>query len=123
MKIFATFRRPDSYLQYTFIEKDTQLGRFGMNNKIAETDTEEDENLTNSFSLEQSDDSIDYKEIKERVKMESGVVVVLGNEVDGVSDYILKESDLAAEIPMIGQKESLNVSVSAGIFLFSIFDN
>jgi len=74
-------------------------------------------------SLEQSDDSIDYKEIKERVKMESGVVVVLGNEVDGVSDYILKESDLAAEIPMIGQKESLNVSVSAGIFLFSIFDN
>jgi 23S rRNA (guanosine2251-2'-O)-methyltransferase len=46
----------------------------------------------------------------------------LGNEVEGVSKKLLKLSDIIAEIPMRGKKESLNVSVAAGIFLFRIFD-
>ncbi len=68
--------------------------------------------------LEQDRKSIDYKKIKLKEKM----VVVFGNEVDGVSKDILRISDQIAEIPMRGKKESLNVAVSAGIFLFRILD-
>lgn len=46
--------------------------------------------------------------------------LVVGNEVDGVSKDILELSDEIVEIPMRGQKESLNVSVSTGIALFSL---
>lgn len=47
------------------------------------------------------------------------VAYILGNEVDGISGALIKESDTIVEIPMAGQKESLNVSVAAGIVLFS----
>lgn len=66
-------------------------------------------------ALEQTKDSINYK----KVKASSKIVVILGNEVGGVSKSLLKLSDVIAEIPMNGKKESLNVSVTAGIFLFS----
>lgn len=70
------------------------------------------------ISLEQSDNSVDYKAVKIREK----VAVILGNEVDGIQKEILSLSDIIAEIPMNGKKESLNVSVSAGVFLFRLFD-
>ncbi|MCL5992044.1 MAG: RNA methyltransferase [Bacteroidetes bacterium] len=41
--------------------------------------------------------------------------LVLGNELTGLDDKILKECDDAIEIPMYGVKHSLNVSVAAGI--------
>lgn len=44
---------------------------------------------------------------------------VLGNEVDGVKKEILDMSHEILEIPMAGEKESLNVSVTAGIILFN----
>jgi tRNA G18 (ribose-2'-O)-methylase SpoU len=47
-------------------------------------------------------------------------VFIFGNEVDGVPTEILDACDLLIEIPMHGAKESLNVSVSAGIVLFQI---
>lgn len=43
---------------------------------------------------------------------------VLGNEIDGVGKACLQAADRVVEIPMRGQKESLNVSVAAGIVLF-----
>ncbi len=46
------------------------------------------------------------------------IVLVLGNEVRGLSTKVLKETDAILEIPMHGKKESLNVSVTAGIALF-----
>lgn len=46
------------------------------------------------------------------------VAYVLGHEVDGVPDAVIKHCDAAVEIPMHGQKESLNVSVTAGVVLF-----
>lgn len=44
--------------------------------------------------------------------------LIVGNEVDGVSPEALELSDEIVEIPMVGKKESLNVSVSTGIALF-----
>jgi 23S rRNA (guanosine2251-2'-O)-methyltransferase len=70
------------------------------------------------ISIEQSEKSVDYKKVKPKKEC----LVIFGNEVSGVSKSILKKSDIIAEIPMKGKKESLNVSVSAGIVLFRWFD-
>lgn len=48
------------------------------------------------------------------------VALVLGNETEGISEEILKLSDVILEIPMHGTKESLNVSVAAGVALFTL---
>lgn len=47
--------------------------------------------------------------------------IVFGNEVDGVSDDFIKNADLCIEIPQIGTKHSLNVSVCAGIVMWHFF--
>ncbi len=83
------------------------------------------------IALEQSPRSVDYKKVKIGVSKKRGgvstererVAIILGNEVEGVSQKLLKLSDLIAEIPLVGKKESLNVSVSAGIFLYRLLDN
>ena len=43
---------------------------------------------------------------------------IFGNEVKGVSQDVVDESDLCLEIPQFGTKHSLNVSVSVGIVLW-----
>ena len=68
--------------------------------------------------LEQTKQSVDYKTVTPKQK----TAVILGNEVDGVSETLLALTDVAVEIPMMGIKESLNVSVSAGILLYRLFD-
>ena len=47
--------------------------------------------------------------------------VVLGNEVEGVSQEIIHESDYCIEVPQLGTKHSLNVSVCAGIIIWDLF--
>ena len=44
--------------------------------------------------------------------------VIMGSEEYGISDELLRISDNLAKIPMFGEIESLNVSVSAGIILY-----
>ncbi len=46
--------------------------------------------------------------------------LVLGNEVRGLSKPLLAKCNNILEIPMRGKKESLNVSVAAGIALFAL---
>lgn len=48
------------------------------------------------------------------------VTLIVGNEINGVSDDALKESDVVVEIPMYGEKESLNVSNAGSIALHHI---
>ena len=48
------------------------------------------------------------------------LALVLGNEVEGISDEALALCDLALEIPQHGTKHSLNVSVAAGIVLYHL---
>ena len=47
------------------------------------------------------------------------VLFVLGNEVRGMSKGLRDACDVLVEIPMRGRKESLNVSVAAGIIVFA----
>lgn len=46
------------------------------------------------------------------------VAYIFGAEVEGVQPKVLDVADVILELPMAGQKESLNVSVTAGIVLF-----
>lgn len=49
----------------------------------------------------------------------SPTLFIFGNEVRGISSALRKKCDALLEIPMRGKKESLNVSVAAGVILFS----
>lgn len=44
--------------------------------------------------------------------------VVVGNEVTGIAKEIIDQADAAIEIPMFGNKQSLNVAVAFGIVVF-----
>ncbi|MDE5870141.1 MAG: TrmH family RNA methyltransferase [Muribaculaceae bacterium] len=47
-------------------------------------------------------------------------VLVVGNEVEGVDERIVKVADVCVEIPQFGTKHSLNVSCSTAIALWQI---
>lgn len=65
--------------------------------------------------IEQDARAIDYRKPLRGDK----VAFVLGNEVRGLSPALRNLCDELREIPMHGKKESLNVSVAAGIVLFA----
>lgn len=44
--------------------------------------------------------------------------LVFGNEVNGVNQQVIDQSDTVVEIPQFGTKHSLNVSVCAGVVLW-----
>lgn len=52
---------------------------------------------------------------------EAKLVVIFGNEVEGVSQEAVDASDIVLEIPQQGTKHSLNVSVAAGIILYDLW--
>jgi 23S rRNA (guanosine2251-2'-O)-methyltransferase len=70
------------------------------------------------IAIEQSDNSVDYKNVSASEK----IVFILGNEVNGLSQEVLEIVDVVAEIPMVGQKESLNVAVAGGVAMFRILN-
>lgn len=48
------------------------------------------------------------------------VCLVLGNEISGVSKEIIELADTSFEIPMLGMKQSLNVSVAYGVAVYEM---
>lgn len=64
-------------------------------------------------ALEQGQRAVPYREISIRYPF----ALVVGNEVRGLSPAVLEKCDAVSEIPMHGQKESLNVAVAVGIAL------
>lgn len=49
--------------------------------------------------------------------------VVLGNEVKGVHQEVVDASDSCLEIPQLGTKHSMNVSVTAGIIIYKFAES
>jgi len=47
--------------------------------------------------------------------------LIFGNEVMGVSDEAIQLSDTCLEIPQLGSKHSLNISVSVGVVVWDLF--
>jgi 23S rRNA (guanosine2251-2'-O)-methyltransferase len=67
-------------------------------------------------ALEKTQTSVDIRKFQPSFPM----ALILGHEVDGVKDAILEVCDAVIEIPMRGQKESLNVSVATGIAIYEL---
>lgn len=62
-------------------------------------------------------------DIKLKSNLSDKVVLVLGEEVNGINNSLYDIIDLFIEIPMRGQKESFNVSVAAGIAMYGLNNN
>jgi tRNA G18 (ribose-2'-O)-methylase SpoU len=48
--------------------------------------------------------------------------IIFGNEVKGVQQKVVSESDTVIEIPQHGSKHSLNISVSVGVVTWDLFN-
>lgn len=69
-------------------------------------------------AIEQDERSVDYKKVD--IAEKQNVAFVIGAEVDGMSKGTLALCDVVAEIPMLGTKESLNVTIAFGIAIYRI---
>lgn len=71
------------------------------------------------IALEQTNESISLLEFKPKPNVHYALVV--GNEIEGVSQSTLNRVQSAIEIPQFGTKHSFNVSNSAAIFMWDFF--
>ncbi|MGQ7367808.1 TrmH family RNA methyltransferase [Streptococcus suis] len=62
-----------------------------------------------------SSQSVDYRQVLPKASF----ALVMGNEGQGISDFVSAEADQLVHITMPGQAESLNVAIAAGILVFS----
>ena len=69
--------------------------------------------------IEQTESSIMLNDFKPSEK--NKYAIIFGNEVKGVSQDVINESDYVVEIPQFGTKHSLNISVSAGLVIWDLF--
>lgn len=68
------------------------------------------------FVLEQTSESMDFHNI---ITMRyDNICLILGNEIEGVQKELIALADHCVEIPMRGQKQSLNVATAAGICMY-----
>lgn len=65
-------------------------------------------------AVEQATDSVSLYDFQVPDK----VAYIMGSETEGLPEEVIMASDLILELPMLGEKESLNVSVTAGIVLY-----
>jgi len=67
--------------------------------------------------VEQTKNSKDLKSFLN--KKNEKIAFIFGNEVKGVSNEVISNSNLCLKIPQFGQKKSMNVSVCVGIVLWN----
>lgn len=69
------------------------------------------------LALEQTSTSQDLMNFK---TPDQDFALILGNEVEGISPELINLADTCLEIPMRGQKGSLNVSIAAGVAMYQL---
>ena len=58
-----------------------------------------------------------------KTDIKNDVCLVIGNEANGVSDFLKQKANLTVKIPMQNGVESLNAAVSAGILMYALKTN
>ncbi len=58
----------------------------------------------------------------ETISLDQPLAIFLGNEKEGLSDFVMKEADDHLYIPMYGFTESLNISVSAAMIMKTLYE-
>lgn len=71
--------------------------------------------------LEQADESTPLARFA--IETDKHYAIVLGHEVNGISQEVMDEVDECVEIPQFGTKHSLNISVSSGILIWHFFEH
>lgn len=71
------------------------------------------------LAIEQAEQSIPLQNVV--LEKNKTYAVIFGNEVKGVSQKVVSDSDMVIEIPQYGTKHSLNISVSAGVVVWDLF--
>ncbi len=71
------------------------------------------------ISIEQAEGAVMLNDFKP--KAGEKYAVVFGNEVDGVQQEVVSNSDVVIEIPQFGVKHSLNISVSVGVVIWDFY--
>jgi 23S rRNA (guanosine2251-2'-O)-methyltransferase len=73
-------------------------------------------------AVEQADATIFLQDLDSQIFMKYGggvkIALILGNEVDGVSEIAMGLADFVVEVPQFGTKHSLNIAVTAGIVVW-----
>ncbi len=70
-------------------------------------------------AIEQTENSTMLNDFNPEPKKK--LAIIFGNEVKGVEQEIINESDIVLEIPQFGTKHSLNISVSAGLVIWDLY--
>ena len=71
------------------------------------------------ISIEQTENSVPLGKFE--IINSKKYALIFGNEVSGVEQDIINLSDAVIEIPQIGTKHSLNISICAGIVMWEFF--
>ncbi len=74
------------------------------------------ENGYKIVALELTDPMVDYR----KYAYDFPVAIILGNEVEGVSDDVMDLIDNAVAIPMLGRANSLNVATAYGVMVYEL---
>ncbi len=84
---------------------------------VAEAITQLRENDYKIYAVEQVEGSVSLEQF---ASTDERIAVIFGNEVEGVQNGLLPLVDGCIEIPQLGMKHSLNISVAAGIVLWKL---
>ncbi len=71
------------------------------------------------LSIEQAENAVMLQDFQ--CEKDKKYAIVFGNEVKGVQQEVVSNSDFVIEIPQYGTKHSLNISVSAGVVIWEMF--
>mgnify|MGYP000032028923 CR=1 FL=1 len=71
------------------------------------------------YAIEQTENSIMLNDFQPELNKK--YALIFGNEVKGVNQKAINISDGVIEIPQLGSKHSLNISVTAGIVIWDLF--
>ena len=71
------------------------------------------------LAIEQVEGSISLQDFQ--LTNHQKLAIVFGNEVEGVQQAVVDACNDSLEIPQLGTKHSLNISVSAGVVLWELF--
>ena len=103
-KISKTSLGAENHIRYTFHKDIHSYITRSRNNGFTILALEQSQSSTNLANFSLKNDS----------------VLILGNEVDGIDEEVLKDCHQTLEIQMKGHKESLNVSVATGIAIYKL---
>ncbi len=70
-------------------------------------------------AIEQAENSVSLLDFEP--SLDKKFALFFGNEVNGVSEDVMKEIDVCLEIPQFGTKHSFNIVISTGIVLWDFF--